>query len=98
MSVELTDKGGRCASLGMSNGTWFTLLDIPGVETLFNTRKTNDPIDGTVAKLAMRQPFVLFKGLTFQKLCLPGAFRPGDHHNKMLRPGLCVVHASPQYL
>ncbi|MGR1997521.1 flagellin N-terminal helical domain-containing protein, partial [Salmonella enterica] len=44
-------------------------------------------IDGTVAKLAMRQPFVLFKGLTFQKLCLPGAFRPGDHHNKMLRPG-----------
>ncbi|WP_353074631.1 hypothetical protein, partial [Enterobacter hormaechei] len=42
---------------------------------------------GTVAKLAMRQRFVLFKGLTFQKLCLPGAFRPGDHHNKMLRPG-----------
>ncbi|MFM3488649.1 hypothetical protein AB8R78_26595, partial [Klebsiella pneumoniae] len=32
-------------------------------------------INGTVAKLAMRQPFVLFKGLTFQKLCLPGAFR-----------------------
>ncbi len=29
---------------------------------------------GTVAKLAMRQPFVLFKGLTFQKLCLPGAW------------------------
>ncbi|RRC13951.1 pirin family protein, partial [Escherichia coli] len=29
------------------------------------------PIIGTVAKLAMRQPFVLFKGLTFQKLCLP---------------------------
>ncbi len=57
-----------------------------------------DRNDGTVAKLAMRQPFVLFKGLTFQKLCLPGAFRPGDHHNKMLRPGLCVVHASPQYL
>ncbi|WP_265889264.1 hypothetical protein, partial [Enterobacter hormaechei] len=28
-------------------------------------------IFGTVAKLAMRQPFVLFKGLTFQKLCLP---------------------------
>ncbi|AWR66566.1 hypothetical protein CLH68_26720 (plasmid) [Klebsiella pneumoniae] len=59
---------------------------------------SNLDADGTVAKLAMRQPFVLFKGLTFQKLCLPGAFRPGDHHNKMLRPGLCVVHASPQYL
>ncbi|EFJ3316399.1 TPA: hypothetical protein J1132_002528 [Escherichia coli] len=50
MSVELSDKGGRCASLGMSNGTWFTLLDIPGVETLFNTRKTNDPIDCTRSK------------------------------------------------
>lgn len=63
-------------------------------------RKLHLAVDsnGTVAKLAMRQPFVLFKGLTFQKLCLPGAFRPGDHHNKMLRPGLCVVHASPQYL
>ncbi|WP_220412723.1 hypothetical protein, partial [Escherichia coli] len=43
----------------------------------------NSAMNGTVAKLAMRQPFVLFKGLTFQKLCLPGAFRPGDHHNKM---------------
>ncbi len=64
--------------------------------TAVNT--TNIKSEGTVAKLAMRQPFVLFKGLTFQKLCLPGAFRPGDHHNKMLRPGLCVVHASPQYL
>ncbi len=63
-----------------------------------NVRKEKGMTAGTVAKLAMRQPFVLFKGLTFQKLCLPGAFRPGDHHNKMLRPGLCVVHASPQYL
>ncbi|MGY6365947.1 hypothetical protein ACXITL_23375, partial [Escherichia coli] len=36
-------------------------------------RKTARPdvqLGGTVAKLAMRQPFVLFKGLTFQKLCL----------------------------
>ncbi|OPH92211.1 alcohol dehydrogenase, partial [Acinetobacter baumannii] len=30
----------------------------------------SDQVYGTVAKLAMRQPFVLFKGLTFQKLCL----------------------------
>ena len=68
-----------------------------GAGKLSITRATR-ALTGTVAKLAMRQPFVLFKGLTFQKLCLPGAFRPGDHHNKMLRPGLCVVHASPQYL
>lgn len=66
--------------------------------SVINEVKEQEKIFGTVAKLAMRQPFVLFKGLTFQKLCLPGAFRPGDHHNKMLRPGLCVVHASPQYL
>ncbi len=55
-------------------------------------------LTGTVAKLAMRQPFVLFKGLTFQKTLLTGRISPGDHHNKMLRHGLCVVHASPQYL
>ncbi|MCU6571774.1 hypothetical protein NLK96_26400, partial [Klebsiella pneumoniae] len=42
-------------------------------------KNPNIKVGGTVAKLAMRQPFVLFKGLTFQKLCLPGAFRPGDH-------------------
>ena len=73
----------------------YKLADGGGMYLLINT---NGSKYGTVAKLAMRQPFVLFKGLTFQKLCLPGAFRPGDHHNKMLRPGLCVVHASPQYL
>ncbi|MDT1518326.1 hypothetical protein RNN71_24455, partial [Escherichia coli] len=33
--------------------------------------ENNITAEGTVAKLAMRQPFVLFKGLTFQKLCLP---------------------------
>ncbi|MCQ7542046.1 hypothetical protein NP161_22630, partial [Salmonella enterica] len=37
---------------------------------LFNLASTLGN-QGTVAKLAMRQPFVLFKGLTFQKLCLP---------------------------
>ncbi|MCH4682848.1 recombinase family protein [Escherichia coli] len=71
-------------------------MTVGAVAKRFNVSRMT--IYGTVAKLAMRQPFVLFKGLTFQKLCLPGAFRPGDHHNKMLRPGLCVVHASPQYL
>ncbi|HIA1793249.1 TPA: integrase arm-type DNA-binding domain-containing protein, partial [Salmonella enterica] len=40
-----------------------------------SSSRTNLSLGGTVAKLAMRQPFVLFKGLTFQKLCLPGAFR-----------------------
>ncbi len=28
-------------------------------------------------KVSDEAAFVLFKGLTFQKLCLPGAFRPG---------------------
>ncbi len=94
--------------LGGSLGQVITLLDDlkkRGITfiAIKDRIDTNAPVigeiyTGTVAKLAMRQPFVLFKGLTFQKLCLPGAFRPGDHHNKMLRPGLCVVHASPQYL
>lgn len=75
-----------------------SLLALPDTKDELIRHYTFSESDGTVAKLAMRQPFVLFKGLTFQKLCLPGAFRPGDHHNKMLRPGLCVVHASPQYL
>ncbi|MDW5952409.1 hypothetical protein, partial [Klebsiella pneumoniae] len=38
-------------------------------EAIFTLSDSNI-INGTVAKLAMRQPFVLFKGLTFQKLCL----------------------------
>ncbi|MEJ4065804.1 hypothetical protein SEY30_22290, partial [Escherichia coli] len=46
------------------------------VSGFFICQGDNKDIYGTVAKLAMRQPFVLFKGLTFQKLCLPGAFRP----------------------
>ncbi len=52
--------------------------DREGLDLLRMKVEEGDVI-GTVAKLAMRQPFVLFKGLTFQKLCLPGAFRPGDH-------------------
>ncbi|MFX7009968.1 recombinase family protein, partial [Acinetobacter baumannii] len=48
----------------------------PQLEALISFARTGDTVvvhsmDGTVAKLAMRQPFVLFKGLTFQKLCLP---------------------------
>ncbi|WP_423752327.1 hypothetical protein, partial [Enterobacter hormaechei] len=64
-----------------------SILSAAERESLLALPDTKDELIGTVAKLAMRQPFVLFKGLTFQKLCLPGAFRPGDHHNKMLRPG-----------
>ncbi|MEX3852436.1 type-F conjugative transfer system secretin TraK, partial [Klebsiella pneumoniae] len=64
--VPLTN-GGQ-ANIAVSN-TDPNLFTVPG------DRIT--AINGTVAKLAMRQPFVLFKGLTFQKLCLPGAFRPG---------------------
>ncbi len=32
---------------------------------------------GHCCKVSDEAAFVLFKGLTFQKLCLPGAFRPG---------------------
>ncbi len=74
--------------LGGSLGQVITLLDDlkkRGITfiAIKDRIDTNAPVigEGTVAKLAMRQPFVLFKGLTFQKLCLPGAFRPGDHRH-----------------
>ncbi|WP_172903477.1 recombinase family protein, partial [Escherichia coli] len=44
-------------------------LNCAGCELIFEDKISGTK--GTVAKLAMRQPFVLFKGLTFQKLCLP---------------------------
>ncbi|ELY6326595.1 hypothetical protein [Cronobacter malonaticus] len=53
MSVELVDKRRPCeriAGLGMANGTWFAVLDIPGMEKLVNQRHTNDPLDVTPAK------------------------------------------------
>ncbi len=40
---------------------------------------------GTVAKLAMRQPFCLIQRPHFKKLCFT-VLSPRDHHNKMLRP------------
>ncbi|MEH8707711.1 hypothetical protein RAG41_28705, partial [Klebsiella pneumoniae] len=47
--------------------TRFQIFDISGG---IEGQADNGVFFGTVAKLAMRQPFVLFKGLTFQKLCL----------------------------
>ncbi|MEC3988292.1 recombinase family protein, partial [Klebsiella pneumoniae] len=41
-----------------------------GCEQIYQDQTSRSGPKGTVAKLAMRQPFVLFKGLTFQKLCL----------------------------
>ncbi|WP_411695963.1 hypothetical protein, partial [Escherichia coli] len=59
---------------------WLKVESPDGYDTTVNAcaccrltpRKPTSPgaTPGTVAKLAMRQPFVLFKGLTFQKLCL----------------------------
>ncbi|WP_210408531.1 hypothetical protein, partial [Klebsiella pneumoniae] len=55
----------------------FTLKEINRIKIIQDVIErritTRRAAEGTVAKLAMRQPFVLFKGLTFQKLCLPGA-------------------------
>lgn len=39
MTVAIEDKGGNCSGIGMSNSTWFTILDIPGVGNLFNNQK-----------------------------------------------------------
>ncbi|EKY8360515.1 hypothetical protein RDV39_001164 [Salmonella enterica] len=53
MTVALRDKrrsGQRIPGLGMSNGTWFAVLDIPGMEKLVNQQHANDPLDVTPAK------------------------------------------------
>lgn len=53
MTVELVDKrrkGQRIPGLGMANATWFSVLDIPGMEKLVNQQHTNDPLDITPAK------------------------------------------------
>ena len=52
--------------------------------TASRDRDTGRYQSGTVAKLAMRQPFVLFKGLHFKNSAYCAHFAQGDHHNKML--------------
>ncbi|MFY7190880.1 RecE family exodeoxyribonuclease, partial [Enterobacter cloacae complex sp. SHL014] len=70
---EITSMGNGMFSIeGLLNQSASNEAEKTEVETTSNVQVQ----EGTVAKLAMRQPFVLFKGLTFQKLCLPGAFRP----------------------
>ncbi|MEQ5354458.1 type-F conjugative transfer system secretin TraK, partial [Escherichia coli] len=59
--------GGQ-ASIAISN-TSPNLFTVPG-DRIIAVNSLDGALTGTVAKLAMRQPFVLFKGLTFQKLCL----------------------------
>lgn len=53
MTVELTDKrrsGQRIAGIGLANATWFTVLDLPGMERLVNQQHTNDPLNVTRVK------------------------------------------------
>ncbi len=61
---------------------------MPGIKighgAVIGSRSLVTKMWGTVAKLAMRQPFVLFKGLTFQNSAYQAHFAR-DHHNKMLR-------------
>lgn len=52
MSVSLEDKrrsGQQIPGLGLANGTWFAVLDIPGMEKLVNQQHTNDPLNVTPA-------------------------------------------------
>ena len=57
-----------------------------GIARYLNFYNTRRPHWHFLQKLAMRQPFVLFKGLVFKNSAYRRAFRPWDHHNKMLRP------------
>ncbi len=53
---------------------------------------------GHCCKVSDEAAFCLIQRPYISKTLLTGRISPGDHHNKMLRLGLCVVHASPQYL
>lgn len=55
-------------------------------------------IIGHCCKVSDEAAFCLIQRPYISKTLLTRRISPGDHHNKMLRPGLCVVHASPQYL
>ncbi|QED67181.1 hypothetical protein FTV94_06040 [Escherichia coli] len=55
-------------------------------------------IGGHCCKVSDEAAFCLIQRPYISKTLLTRRISPGDHHNKMLRPGLCVVHASPQYL
>ncbi|MBK3372719.1 GntR family transcriptional regulator, partial [Acinetobacter baumannii] len=79
--VPLYQRVKQLISQKIYEGSWAVNKKIPSESELVNqlgcSRMTVNralrelTTEGTVAKLAMRQPFVLFKGLTFQKLCLP---------------------------
>ncbi len=53
---------------------------------------------GHCCKVSDEAAFCLIQRPYISKTLLTRRISPRDHHNKMLRPGLCVVHASPQYL
>ena len=53
MSVSINDKrrkGERITGLDLSNGAWFAILDLPGMEKFVDTAHTNDPLNVTPAK------------------------------------------------
>lgn len=52
MTVELIDKrrSGGQPGVGIANGTWFAILDLPGMEMLVDQQHTNDPLNVTPSK------------------------------------------------
>ena len=53
MTVSLKDKrrpNERICGLDLPNGTWFKVLDIPGMDKLVDTQSTNDPLNVTPSK------------------------------------------------
>ncbi|WP_404841852.1 NADPH:quinone reductase [Citrobacter amalonaticus] len=67
-----------------------------GAWQVINYREEN--IVGHCCKVSDEAAFCLIQRPYISKTLLTRRISPRDHHNKMLRPGLCVVHASPQYL
>ncbi len=62
-------------------------IGMPALQAMWHCCKVSDE----AAFCLIQRPYI-------SKTLLTRRISPRDHHNKMLRPGLCVVHASPQYL
>ena len=47
MSVELIPNCNHCAHMGVSNGTFFTMVNDSGMATVIGNQKANDPVNAS---------------------------------------------------
>jgi len=65
MSVEIVPKNNQCYGMGISNGSWYELLENKEIANLIGGLKTNDPID--VSKETALKILEIVKKTTFSE-------------------------------